>query len=165
MIKLDDYIAKNSLDQEEVYSSVLLLNEKTLKNHIKKDDDIEIDAYAVDFLNKLFHVSPVEEKINICQETTDLREIEKNILAATQNQIVIDDTVDGYEDDIPIGELDDFDDIDLSPKINDENVLLKEENEKLKLENKQYKKDIESLVTVIKEQNELIDRLNKALAK
>lgn len=165
MIKLDDYIAKNSLDQEEVYSSVLLLNEKTLKNHIKKDDDIEIDAYAMDFLNKLFHVSPVEEKINICQETTDLREIEKNILAATQNQIVIDDAVDGYEDDIPIGELDDFDDIDFSPKINDENVLLKEENERLKLENKQYKKDIESLATVIKEQNELIDRLNKALAK
>lgn len=168
-IKLDDYINKNKLSQDDVYMTVLLIEGDSLKGHVFGDKDLEIDQYAIHFLNDYYDIAePQKIKKKEIKKDKELDKIEKSIIDKTFEELDIDNVS--------------YDDIDLECRLDDnsskkieqetkkmlERITEKVNSEELimTLENQiiQKEKDILILKRIIKEQNEVISQQSACIS-
>ena len=150
-MKLDDYIKKNRLDMRDVYEQVLIHHRRVLDEHISGDVVLDIDAYGIDFLNELYGIDSNDRKgTHFEEDQIDIKKLEEDIVNTTKSQIIVDEA-----ENIGIDDLLSDDNFDFSYKIGTKSQKIKEDKKGYYSD-----KDIESLLKIIHDQNQLIDKQN-----
>ncbi len=95
-MKLDEYIERNNLSQDDVYTTVLLIEQGTLRGHVSGEKELEIDQYAIHFLNDYYHISEIKKNKKKENDQKELENIEKSIIDSTFENLDVDNIT--YED-------------------------------------------------------------------